>query len=363
MADIEVKEDLRPGKLLTLAKGEKVGQSLVLYGGGVILPETFGQVIELAQMMCKAGLAIPKHLRDQPGACMAVIQRSLAWQIDPWAVATKTYAVNDIIAYEAQLIAAVVMKWAPIKERVIVPKYAGEGQSLQCSFTVHHRETGEEIPYTSPKVGVIKVKNSPLWTADPEQQLFYYSIRAMARRYWSGLLLGVYDPEEARAMKDITPKRVDNMLEDEPIMEREATASEHDMAGSGEESVVQAETSAPLLQKEPQGMKPSAIKSFWTADDHGTANMTDDGAGLIAKMQPVTDLSDPEDQDFFFDAQDPTPEEIVANMLASIKNSMDAKSLNAVEAQINGDIDKLPKPLGKRVRKALSDRYFDVEDL
>jgi hypothetical protein len=34
---------------------------------------------------------------------------------------------------------------------------------------------GSVRTYTSPMIKDIKVKNSPLWTADPDQQLFYFA--------------------------------------------------------------------------------------------------------------------------------------------------------------------------------------------
>lgn len=207
--------DIAPGNVPALAKGEKVGQGLALYDGKV-MPQNFGQVVEYAQMMCKGGLSLPKHLRDNPGACLRVIQQAMAWEMDPWAVASKTYNVNDILAYEAQLIAAVIKSRAPIKERVIPYKFTGDGGELQCSILLHHAETGEEISYVSPKKKDISPQNSPLWKTDPQQQLAYYTIRALARRHFPEILLGVYDREEVMAMRDITPEKgVTNFLHDE----------------------------------------------------------------------------------------------------------------------------------------------------
>lgn len=207
--------DLAPGNVPALERGQKVGQTLQLYAGRV-MPATFGEVVEFSQMMCKGGLSIPAHLRNNPGACLRVVQQAMAWEFDPWAVASKTYSVNDILAYEAQLVSAVIKKWAPLKERVIPYKFTGEGGELQCSIVVHHAETGEEIPYTSPKKKDISPQNSPLWKTDPQQQLAYYSIRALARRHFPEILLGVYDREEVLSMKDVTPdKPVTNFLNDE----------------------------------------------------------------------------------------------------------------------------------------------------
>jgi hypothetical protein len=205
--------------MLPAQVGAKVGHDLSLTDGGIIMPERLGDMIEFAQVMCKADVAIPKHLRGNPGACLAVAMRARAWRMDPFAVATKTYAVNDILAYESQLVTSVINRHAPIKGR-LVPRYVGAGPDRQCILEPETHD-GQLLPYESPKVKEIGVKNSPLWKNDPDQQLFYSSARAWARRYFPELLLGVYDPEEARTMRDVTPKeeRVDNFLEDDTPIE------------------------------------------------------------------------------------------------------------------------------------------------
>lgn len=203
-------------RMMPAPVGAKVGHDLSLTDAGVMMPERLGDMIEFAQVMCKADVAIPKHLRGNPGACLAVAMRARAWRMDPFAVATKTYSVNDILAYESQLITAVINRHSPIKGR-LVPRYTGAGPERQCILEPETLD-GQLLPYESPKVKDIGVKNSPLWKNDPDQQLFYSSARAWARRYFPELLLGVYDPEEARTMRDVTPKeeqRVDNFLEDE----------------------------------------------------------------------------------------------------------------------------------------------------
>lgn len=328
-----------PGKAIDrLPRGTYAGQQLELYGGGLILPNSFGEVIEFAQMMSKAGLAIPKHLRDQPGICMAVIQRSLSWQMDPWAVSTKTYAVNDILAYEAQLIAAVVKKWAPIKERIIKPTYTGSNGDLQCSFTLHDRETNEEIPYVSPKVKDIKVKNSPLWTSDPEQQLYYYSVRAMARRYFPEILMGVYDREEAIAMKDITPKAervVHNMLDD----------------GPAETAAAEGEVLAPERKEEPKSEFERAAETFdeieqdtGEPEDHSLDDrMTDEAT---EEVEEVVSL-----------------ERIIMNLERSIDACQTVKACEALKAEHVHALKDIPPDEAKRLRKRLVDRAFDLEDL
>jgi len=75
------------------------------------------QMMEFAKMMAVAQVAVPKHLRNSPGACLAVCIQASEWQMSPFAVANKSYSVNDRLAYEAQLINAVILKRAPIRGR------------------------------------------------------------------------------------------------------------------------------------------------------------------------------------------------------------------------------------------------------
>ncbi|MEJ5019268.1 recombinase RecT [Ochrobactrum vermis] len=176
--------------------------------GSSIAPQNLGEVVRFAEVMSKADIALPKHLRGNAGACMAVAMQALEWQMSPFAVASKSYSVNGTIAYEAQLIAAVVNTRSGIKGRLKY-EYKGTGNDLTC--TVSGILDGETYEYTSPSVGSITTKNSPLWKSDPQQQLGYFAARSWARRYVPEVLLGVYDRDEAQSFqgadnaKNITP--------------------------------------------------------------------------------------------------------------------------------------------------------------
>jgi hypothetical protein len=179
--------------------------------GTKIAPQNLGEVVKFAELMSRADIALPKHLRGNAGACMAVALQALEWGMSPFAVASKSYQVNGAIAYEAQLIAAVVNTRSGIKGRLKYT-YKGEGGALQC--TVTGTLDGEEFSYTSPRMDQITTKNSPLWKTDPQQQLGYYSARSWARRYTPEVILGVYDRDEAQSFqgpdnaRDVTPSIV-----------------------------------------------------------------------------------------------------------------------------------------------------------
>lgn len=178
------------------------------------------QVMEFAKLMAVSGVAVPKHLRGNPGACVAVAMQSVEWRMSPYAVANKSYSVNDRLAYESQLIQAVILQRAPIRGRFKV-EYLGEGDKRRCRVIATLNDgSGEQVEYTSPEFGKIQPKNSPLWKTDPDQQQFYYSGRALCRRHFPDVLLGVYakdeiedSPRDPIQARDVSPKGLGDRLD------------------------------------------------------------------------------------------------------------------------------------------------------
>lgn len=186
---------------------QRVGGVAVSRERGNLSFQDMGQVMEFAKLMAISDVAVPKHLRNNPGACLAVTIQALDWQLHPFQVANKSYSVNDRLAFESQLVQAVILARAPIKGRFAV-EYSGAGPTRVCKITATLEDGTGTVDYTSPPFNAIKVKNSPLWTADPDQQLFYYSARALCRRHFPDVLLGIYTPDElpADAPRDVTPR-------------------------------------------------------------------------------------------------------------------------------------------------------------
>ena len=180
---------------------------------GGIQVKTVMEAMELAKVMATATIGLPKHLRGNPGDILGVLLQANSWGLEPYAVARMSYAVNDILSYQAQLLHALMLKRAPIKGRIKV-EYNGEGPDRTCTVWAITREESERVEYTSPKFKDINPKNSPLWKNDPDQQQFYFSIRALGRRHFPDVLLGLYSEDELRdsyigpeKAKDVTPAK------------------------------------------------------------------------------------------------------------------------------------------------------------
>lgn len=195
------------------------GTKLSQRGPGVPLFQNMTELGEFAKLLAVADIAIRPQFRNNVGACMAVCMQAQRWQMDPIAVANKSFVVNDQLAYESQLIVAVINTRAPIKGR-LKTRFVGEGQKRKCVAWATFEGDDEPTEVESPEIGNIKPQNSPLWKTDPDQQLAYYTKRAWARREIPELMLGVYDPEEmqdmslqgaAGVMKDVSPQPVERM--------------------------------------------------------------------------------------------------------------------------------------------------------
>ena len=220
-------------------------------GGGSLVPQTLGDVVAFAKIMAGADLALPKHLRRNEGACMAVAMQAFRWQMDPFAVANKTYSVNDRLAYEAQLVSAVVNMRAPILSSPTY-SYRGEGPTRQCLVSCVMRD-GEVREYETPEVGKIKVKNSPLWQSDQDQQLAYYAIRSWARRYAPEVILGVYDREELIEAEASNPKPGERSVFGQRLAERARQAQDEGFNAVNKTEPESAVNEAVVIDAETQG--------------------------------------------------------------------------------------------------------------
>lgn len=182
------------------------GTSLTSSGGGLAF-QNVTEAMEFAKLMAISDIGVRKHLRGNPGACLNIVVQAVEWGLSPYQVANRSYLVNDQLAYESALIQAVILKRAPIKGRIRF-NYEGEAEQRVCVASAVDL-SGDIVEYRSPPIGKITPKNSPLWKNDPDQQLAYYAGRALCRRHFPDVLLGIFDRDElegAESIKDVTPK-------------------------------------------------------------------------------------------------------------------------------------------------------------
>ena len=177
----------------------------------------FNKCHRLAEMMAKGACTVPKHLQGNVGDCFAIIGQSLRWGMDPYAVAQKTHLVNGTLGYEAQLVIAVINNRAPIVDRIKFD-YFGDWSKVKskddksdnigviCRATFKGDDEPTELSLTMAQVG--HVRNSPLWAADPRQQLAYLAAKRFSRLHCPDVILGVYTPDELADRGNSEPRNV-----------------------------------------------------------------------------------------------------------------------------------------------------------
>ena len=186
-----------------------------------------GEIVQFADLMSRADVMLPPHLRGKPAICMAVTMRSIQWKMDPFALAMETYQAKDgaPIGYSAKVFIAALQACAGLtlnyeylgtyeivdeavksaKGNVINPRSAKGNR--QCRAWIEIK--GRVFDYTTPKLDDITIKNSPLWHNDPDQQLAYYAGRGWVRRHRPGVMMGAYSDEEVQEMepmRNVTPR-------------------------------------------------------------------------------------------------------------------------------------------------------------
>jgi hypothetical protein len=207
MANVHEVED----RVEAIKAGPGSKGSLVKIGttiGGVKI-ETVEHMEIISDRLARGWIAVPVHCRDRPGTVFALIMQAMEWGMPIMSTINKSYVVTnkgiERIAYESQMIHAVILRNAPLVGR-LRHAYIGSGDDRQCSIWGTFVGEKEAHEYTSETLKRLRdargrnengiVKGSPLWDARPDVQLFYSTTVQWARMHAPDVILGAYTPDE-----------------------------------------------------------------------------------------------------------------------------------------------------------------------
>ncbi|KJZ41613.1 RecT family recombinase [Pseudomonas fluorescens] len=207
----------------------------------ILDPGTMRSMTDLATMMADGKTTVPEHLRGNKADCMAIVLQAMQWQMNPFAVAQKTFIVKGgALSYEAQLVNAVITSKAPTIDRLHYDWF-GPWEKIVGKFLV--KKNAENKEYRVPGWGLLdevglgvrvwatfrgedeprvletlmaqaRTRNSTLWADDPKQQIAYLATKKWARLFCPDVILGVYTPDEFEGSYgneiDITPTEQTN---------------------------------------------------------------------------------------------------------------------------------------------------------
>lgn len=229
-------------------------------------------LIEFSKLMAKGTVMVPQHLRGKEADCLAIAMQALQWDMNPFVVAQKTYTVNGVLGYEAQLINSLVSTSTAIHGRfhyeynedgwdkltkskeITKQRNGGEKYSFRVRDWTDEDEQGlwiragailrgdSEITWGEKiYLSSIVTRNSPLWSTNPKQQMAYLAVKYWARLYCPEVILGVYTHDEINdtPIKDVTPKKERVSLnelaqQNEPEQQPEPTSNDSTDVITGE---------------------------------------------------------------------------------------------------------------------------------
>lgn len=179
------------------------------------------RIVHFAELMASAKASIPQELQNNTGDCLAVCLQAAAWQMNPFAVAQKTHVIKGKLGYEAQLVNAVITRWAPIQGRLSYT-FSDGWERITGKTQIKQGKNGDyQVPAWAAKdeeglwcevSGLLHDENQPRtlrvmltqawprqstnWANDPKQQLAYAAVKRWARLHCPDVILGIYTPEE-----------------------------------------------------------------------------------------------------------------------------------------------------------------------
>ena len=168
---------------------------------------------KLAEVMSKGNLMIPAHLKGNATDCFAVCLMATRLNLDPFALAQKSYSIKGKLGYEGQLVNALVMNSGLIQGRFHYEfqEWKDGNGYVRCGAKLKGEDDITWIEWFH--TGLVPTKNSPLWKSQPKQQACYLAVRMWTRLYCPAVLLGIYTDDELREPvkkqeeKDVTPLR------------------------------------------------------------------------------------------------------------------------------------------------------------
>ena len=157
-----------------------------------LMPSDMDQAIRLAKAMSSAKM-LPKHLQDDVGTCLMIVEQAMRWGMSPFAVAQCTSSIGGKLMFEGKLVAAAV-EASGVIEGHFDYDYDGEGDDRRLTISARRKGEAKDRQLTI-KLRDVRTSNEH-WKKQPDQMLAYSGARSWARRYTPAVLLGVYAPEE-----------------------------------------------------------------------------------------------------------------------------------------------------------------------
>lgn len=230
-------------KALSIATNNRISSTDM-----IINPEHLDSISRFASMMSGSSM-VPAHFKGMTVDCGILITKALSLGLNPVDMAQEVFPVNGKMTFGSKLIIAMIHNSGLVEPRTFTQelgdwstiglynpqakKYSNEkGIGLRVGF----KFIGDEHPtFGSPlMLEMQKIRNSPLWSTDPMQQMTYLAAKRWSSIHMPGVTMGMVAKEEADdyaqpGEKDITPE-APSMMQGEEIKFPQKEVKQEDRA-------------------------------------------------------------------------------------------------------------------------------------
>lgn len=303
---------------------ELIQQENINSNVAVFSPQSLAAIQTFSQVMASGMATVPEHLRGNTSDCMAITMQAMQWQMNPYAVAQKTFVVNGVLGYEAQLVNAVISTRGPLTGRIEY-EWFGPWEKIIGKFEIRKNDKGKEyrIPgwrladengigirvqatlrgESKPRVlefllAQARTRNSTLWADDPRQQLAYLALKRWARLYCPEVILGVYTGDELEEPQEKIINPVQEPQRTSAVVNEPAVIDVDEWVGNLRDSIEQADTTeqTTALRQEVEAQK-NALGPLYT-ELKGKVVQRHHRINAIARIEKmINDLPSSDDPD------------------------------------------------------------------
>jgi hypothetical protein len=306
----------------------------------------FDTVREVSNVLAKAEGTTPSFLLGKPAAIFAIVVMACEWGLNPWMVMRKVYQPSTRstnYAFMSELIFAILAKSGRFDD-LPTPTFEGPwdqvvGQSkemvgqgggkyrvpawdrtldIKCKCTITFKLKGAEKAQTfTLSLAQAYPMNSVLWAVDPQQQLWYLTLRRGASRHFPHILMGIPETDEGFIEITMPAGFQDSDIEQKPAAIEAPTDQPMDILVRKEREKTGAKIGEVPSQGEAAPGEPihqrAAAPADQPADDPGAPDDTADEPGDEPGVpdEPGDEPGHPQDDDGPDEAFDEQTGEIV----------------------------------------------------
>lgn len=197
-----------------------------------IYTDNFAQTKEIATALAQSDL-VPPHFQKKPANVLLALEFAHRNDIPPFAAMQSMFVVSGKVGMSAAMAISLARKHGVWKS--LSYKVTGQGQSLSVTAVAKLHDDTEATATVSMQMAIdAGWTRNPIYKSLPELMLKYRAATFLIRTHFPEVLSGMQTVEELRdvesAQRNVTPARVDSIVDRLPVVETSAAPTAEELA-------------------------------------------------------------------------------------------------------------------------------------